>query len=757
MRDKRKREKATRKNVLVVRRWVDRLPLWVKIVGIASIIPAIIFWYYACWALMFDLKKVSRMPATSFIYDCNGYVIQRIYDEHRLLVNATEIPMHLKQALIATEDRHFLWHFGFDPTAILRAVLGNFRGGRIVSGASTITQQLARNSADMSERTIDRKIKEIFLAMRIEMAFTKDEILLYYLNRVYFGRNIYGIGAAAEAYFGKRPSELTLEEAALLIGTIAAPNAYSPWKSPEKARGTRKKTLNRMREVGFITQEDADQAASEPIVLRPLREFPGSYAVEAIMKDLTELLPRDLIFRGGLNIRSTIDLTFQKTAELELEKGLQKVERSKRFPHISRAKWGEKRGADGGSGSPPYLQGAFVAIQNADGGVLAIVGGRNYEESPFNRALFGRRQIGSVVKPFVYAHAFNALNCSAFTRIDASPFDLKDPWNYYETSPQEGRKDVTIRRALETSDNYAAMRTGLYAGLKGFSYFMKSVCGATPPELPSSLLGAFEVAPLDMTSAFSVFPNYGVKIQPYIVESIRDNAGALIYKHPDKRARFLSPEIAFQINDLLQGVVEEGTARSLTSKWKVAGPIGGKTGTTNDYRDSWFVGYTSEITAGVWIGFDRPQSIMPSGYASRLAVPVWGRIMSLVNQQYRPKAFPPPPGIVQVQEMEKRGFWIFKKKYPIGRKEYVREDQVDGMLERVDQATLEDVGYNPDTGLYRKREKSWWDKIKAWFGWGRSDRFEVVKPSTPEGRAIIQNTDTTQAPKAREVDSAKKE
>jgi penicillin-binding protein 1A len=235
--------------------------------------------YYAGWALSFDFERVTRMPQTSFVYDRNGYVIQRLYDEHRILIDEDDIPAVLKQAILAKEDSRFYYHPGFDPIAIARSLVINLLAGDIETGASTITQQLARNSAGMFEKTFDRKLKELFLAIRIEAALSKNEILVHYFNRIYFGSHVNGVGAAAEAYFGKKPPDLTLAESAMLVGIIAAPNTFTPWNNPEKAREVRAYTLQRMEECGFITPEEATAAAAEPLALRPLVDIPGTYIV----------------------------------------------------------------------------------------------------------------------------------------------------------------------------------------------------------------------------------------------------------------------------------------------------------------------------------------------------------------------------------------------------------------------------------------------------------------------------------------------
>lgn len=695
--------------------------------------------HYAGWALTFDLTKVSRMPATTVIYDRNGYVIQRLFEEHRILVAGQDIAPVLKQAVIAKEDKRFLWHPGFDPIAILRSAAINLTGGRVTTGASTITQQLARNSAGMFERTLDRKIKEIFLALRIEAVFSKDEILTFYLNRIFFGGNLYGVGAAAEAFFGKSPKDLTLAESALMAGIIAGPNSFSPWRNPNKAREVRALVLDRMAEEGFISPSQADTAKKEPLVLRPRVDLPGSYVTSAVQASLPSFISRDLLYRGGLAIHTTIDINFQRAAEQRIESALARLESSPGYPHISRARWLASDPAD--TEAPPYLQAAFVALSNRDGSILAITGGRNHDESTFNRALHGRRQIGSTIKPFVYAHAFNTLNFTAFTEVDASPFDLTRP---DPAHVPEGPDPVwtTVRDALARSDNYAVMRTGLAAGAESFVHFFQQCTGVRAAPLPSVFLGTPELTPLELATATSAFANYGVIIEPFLIESIATQDGTLLYRHIDRRRRVLSPQIAYQIHDLLAGVVDAGTASSLRSQFGLKGPLAGKTGTTNDYKDTWFTGYTTEATATIWCGFDRPKPIMPAGYSSRIALPAWAAVMAPSFKAYPPRPFNPPPGLQRVQmKRQTTSFFFFKKESASGRAEWVRDDQRGNALARLDRTT-------PLQQIHQPQAPSLWDRAVGWIWKPPAPDLFVPAPGDEEPRAVIQDNSETQAPRA---------
>lgn len=653
------------------------------LLGGVAVVGGLWLSYYVSWAWAFDMKKVTAMSAASIIYDRNGYVLQRFFEENRLPVSGDQIPDILKQAIIAAEDQRFYWHFGFDPFGIIRAAFGNLLGSRVTSGASTITQQLARNSAQMFERTLDRKLKELFLAVRLETVFSKDEILVLYLNRIFFGRDIYGIGAAAQGYFGKEPKDLTLSESALLAGVISGPNSFSPWRSPERAKQVRARVLDRMVKETYITSEQAMVSKEEPLVLRPLMELPASYVVAALWDEWPEFLPRELALRGGLRVYSTVDAAFQNAAEEELEAGLQEIERMPGYHHQRRSSWLRKESL---STSPPYLQGAFVAIRNADGGILAMVGGRNYQESTFNRAVESKRQVGSTLKPFVYAHLFNAVHATAFTEIPSEKFDLHHPELAFEGTANG--PFLTVRRALETSNNFCAMRAGLAAGVAGFVDLVRNATGEQIPPYPSSFLGACTISPLEMTKAYSIFPNKGVLIQPHLIDRIETADGKVLFEHEQVRRRILSPEVSFQIHHLLEGVVNNGTAQGLRSRFQLQGELAGKTGTTDDYKDGWFVGYNTAVTAGVWVGLDQPKTIIPQGYSTVVAVPLWGRIMQMADEHYPSGEFISPPEVKLARKAEERGWFLFSSTVVSGDAEYVRDEQRNDSLARVTHADM---------------------------------------------------------------------
>jgi len=703
---------------LVKRFWLMLLAAFV----VVACLGGMFLFYYFSWALSFDLSEVEKMPETTIVYDRNGYIVQRFYEQNRIFVSSDKIPKVMKQAVIATEDKRFYQHFGFDPFSMTRAFFQNLAGARTVSGASTITQQLARNSANMFERTFDRKLKEIFLAMRLEMKYSKDEILTLYLNRIYFGKQNYGLAAASDAYFGKEPKDLTLAESALLAGIISGPNSFSPWSNTAKAKSVQSKSLDRMVESGYITEAQAKKAETEPLVLRPLLTLPGSYAVAAVRDELPDFLSHDLLVKGGLKIFTTLDVSFQRAAEEQLELTLGEIEAMPGYRHPTRKAY---LASDSEEEKPKYLQGAFVAIDNPTGGILALVGGRKYEESTFNRATYGARQVGSTLKPFVYANAFNVLNISALTVVDESAFDLTKGAASGAIPLGPNPDFNTVRHALEMSNNYAAMRTGVLGGVENFAYLVKQATGEDIPAFPSSTLGACSITPLEMAAAYSVFPNQGVRVQPYLIESIWDKNGNVLYTHRETRYRVLSPEIAFQVHSLLTGVINNGTGRSLRSNFGLQGEYGGKTGTTNDFKDSWFLGYSQSVTAAVWVGLDEPETVLGGGYASRLAVPAWGRIMKLAEGHYPATPLTPPPGVQLVQQ-QAQGFFGSS---PVGSPEYLRTDQVqNGYLARLDGSAQSGLGTAPAIPP-RQARHDWW---KFW---------ESDTPQTNNGGNLDQDDD----------------
>ena len=601
--------------------------------------------FYAVWAQTFDFKKVGEMPERNTVFDVDGKIYSRLAGANRLIVPLNEISPHFINALIAREDTRFFKHGGLDPRGVARALVRNISGGSVREGASTITQPLARNSLPLGGLTLRRKMLEAMVALRIERQFTKQQILELYVNRIYFGSGCYGIETASQAYFGKNASKLNLSEAALLAGLIRSPNRFSPLRNPEGAAAERNSVLDRMLELKQISAREAEQARTAKVTSnrKRLPQIQENYAMDAVQRDLNAILTPEQIDFGGLHIYTTLDPTVQRAAEQSLEAHLHKVENQSNFRHPTKASY--RPPAEGEDSSMPYLEGAVVVIDNASGGIRALVGGRDYEQSKFNRALApANRQVGSSFKPFVYALAFSrGLLPGGF--IDDGPIQPGEVRGAGNWSP--GNSDNTYNGVqpasygLIQSRNTMSVRIGDLVGPDEVQKAARHLgLGENIPEGPATYLGSFETNLKDLTAAYSVFPNGGVRKQAYIIERIDDQDHNPIYRAAHVSAPGIDPGAAWMTSQLLEQVMTRGTGASASSLgFKL--PAGGKTGTTNDYKDAWFLGYTTALTCGVWVGFDQPQTIMARGYGAALALPVWANVMSKAAQRYPAQAFQP--------------------------------------------------------------------------------------------------------------------
>ena len=601
--------------------------------------------FYGVWAETFDMKKVGEMPERNTVFDVDGKIYSRLAGANRLKVSLSEISPFFVDALLAREDTRFYQHGGIDWRGILRALVRDILSGSAKEGASSITQQLARNSLPLGGRTLSRKLLEAMVALRIERDFTKQQILELYINRIYFGSGCYGVETASQAYFGKHASDLTLSEAALLAGLIRSPNRFSPLKNPEGAAAQRDAVLKRMVELKKISAAQAGQARQARVNAHPKRllQIQENYAMDAVQRDLSLLLTQDQIDNGGLFIYTTLDPTVQDAAQAALETQLTKIEHQPNFHHPFKANY---QTADNGDESAmPYLEGAVVAIDNASGGIRALVGGRDYSQSKFNRALApANRQVGSAFKPFVYTLAFThgLLPGAAISDGPIQPGEIEGAGNW---SP--GNSDGTYggiqpcSYGLIHSRNTMSVRVGQFAGLDAVQKVATTLnLGENIPRGPAIYIGSFETNLKDLTAAYSVFPNAGVRKQAYIIERIDDQDHNPIYRAAHISAPALDPSAAWMTSQLMEEVLTRGTAASARSLgFKL--PAAGKTGTTNDYKDAWFVGYTSTLTCGVWVGFDQPVTIVPRGYGAALALPVWVQVMNKAAQRYPPQELQP--------------------------------------------------------------------------------------------------------------------
>ena len=608
-------------------RFVSRHPRLCKVIGVLVGTPLLLLvgvcLFYHIRASRYPLERVAELPQRTLVLDRNGNSLGHVYGhgENRIVVKVEDVSPFFVKALLAREDSRFYWHDGVDYLGVIRAVRRNMQEDRAVQGASTLTMQLARNSFGLTEKNFDRKLVEVALTRRIEHRFSKKEILELYMNRVYFGSGLFGIERAAQGYFMKPASKLSLAESAMLAGIIRGPSRFSPFRSLEAARAQQHEVLARMRQLRMITEEERQAAESAVVVLRPEKDRQSSpgYVVQQVYEDLSGFLQPEQISLGGLRIHTTLDRRLQNAAERSLQSHLAEIEKRSNFPHPAM-----KPGV-GESDETPYLQGAVVALDNATGGILAMVGGRDFDDSSFNRALHARRQVGSTFKPFVYAQAF-AMGLKPGTLVSDGAIDLPlDGGKRWKPDNSDGTfgGPTPAEVGLIRSRNTMSVRVGQIAGWEPVAQLARATgIEADLPSSPVLYLGAFETDPMTLTSAYSVFANLGVKRWPFLIESVESAAGETLYRHVRLQREVMRPSVAWLTAEVLEKVVNQGTgkaARELGYK----SPCYGKTGTTNDYHDAWFAGFTDKITCGVWVGLDKPQTIMRKGYGSALALPIW--------------------------------------------------------------------------------------------------------------------------------------
>jgi len=552
-----------------------------------------------------SVEEIAHYEAdlSTIVYDRNEKVITRLFRENRTWVTLDRISPFMKQAVIAAEDSSFYEHGGIDFTAILRALWVDITHGEVKQGASTITQQLARNLFLTREQTFNRKVREAILALRLERVFTKDRILEMYLNMIYFGHGAWGIHTASQLYFNKEPADLTLSEASLLAGIIKAPEYYTPKRHPERAARRQQYVLNRMREDGYISAEETETARKIELNFQNLEKpalmfDQAPYFISYILFD--HLLPKygsDMVYRGGLRVYTTIDLDVQKDAEEAIRE--------------------------------LKSEGAIVALEPSTGEILALVGGKNFEESKFNRATQAFRQPGSAFKPFVYTAAMqegirpvdHVLDApvSYDNGIDESgERDLWEPENY----AGKYRGEVTILEALTHSYNTVAVRVGHMTGIDRVLNTAREA-GFTSPHLPADLslsLGSASVTPLEMAAAYSVFANGGYRIRPYGIKRVTTAAGEILEQNGPEPVPAIAPEIVLSIRSVMENVVRAGTGRRAAIDGY---EIFGKTGTTNEYSDAWFAGGLPGLVTVVYAGHDDPVSLGRPGTGGAVAAPVW--------------------------------------------------------------------------------------------------------------------------------------
>ena len=591
-------------------------------------------------ALTHDLPQIRSLesfkPSTvTRIYSADKVLLAELFIEKRDPVSLKEIPDYLKSALIATEDRTFYKHSGVDLKGIARAIIKDIKAGEFVEGASTITQQLAKTLFLNPRKTITRKIKEAILAFQLERRYTKDEILELYLNQVYFGSSAYGVESAARIFFGKPVKNLDLSECALVAGMPKAPSRYSPLINKDLAVKRRNTILKQMKDTGIITETTYHMAVKEPLNLgqKEKSATQAPYFVEYVKKFLEDTVGSSRLYKGGLTVFTTLDFELQKIAEEAVANGLAALETRMKQQKIK----------------DPDPQSALVCLDVQTRGILTMIGGKDFYQSPYNRAVTARRQPGSAFKPIVYAHAIERGFSQDAAILDA-PVAFKNPGNK-EWKPQnfseKYKGEMTFRMALSLSKNIPAVRLIEILGPSSVARFGYELGleSTLAPNL-SLALGTSEVTLLDLTAAYAVFPNKGKRIKPFGVLEVLDRKGRIIWRVKPRKKVAMSREGAAIMTNMLEGVIQEGTGKNARV---IKHPVAGKTGTTNDYKDALFIGFSPSIVAGVWVGQDNFTTLGNRETGAKAALPIWIEFMTdaLATKPYQ--YFDMPDDVVRVR------------------------------------------------------------------------------------------------------------
>ena len=594
----------------------------------------------AFFAFTRDLPQIRtleafRPQAVTRIYSADKQLLAELYLEKRDPVPLDSIPSYIIAALIATEDRKFYTHSGLDLKGIARALIKDIIAGEFVEGASTITQQLAKTLFLTSRKTMVRKIKEAILAFQLERRYTKDEILELYLNQVYFGSGAYGVKSAARMFFNKPVGNLSLAECALIAGMPKSPSRFSPLINADLALKRRNIVLRQMLATGNIGVEDYNQAVAEEIRIggksKNLARTP--YFVEYVKKYLEDILGASRLYKGGLSIYTTLDLKLQSAAQRAVADGLLALDKRMEKQNIRQA----------------VPQAALVAQEVKSGAILAMVGGRDFDKSPFNRATAARRQPGSAFKPIVYAYAVEQGFAQNKLILDA-PVAFKGTGENDDWHPQNFSKaflgEITLRKALAISQNIPAVRLIEMLGPNSVARFAQrlGIESRLAPYLSLSL-GSSEVTLLDLTTAYTVFARGGKWIEPFGTMEVTDHRNRIIWRAKPQKKLVMSREGAAIVTNMLEGVVQEGTGRKALT---LRGPVAGKTGTTNNYQDALFIGFSPAIAAGVWVGLDPGGTLGDRETGAKAALPIWIQFMKNAPVTGSPPYFDLPDNVIKV-------------------------------------------------------------------------------------------------------------
>ena len=651
-------------------RWLIWIPLLLALLG--ALVAGVGLYYmrseFMTLAAQYDFKRLDRMESASVIYDRKGAQMGKIFIQNRNPVSYDKISPLLVNAVIAAEDQRFWDHDGVDYFGVLRAAQANWTAGRIRQGASTVTQQLARNSFELKERTYRRKLLEMALALQIEKKFPKEKIMEMYLNRVYFGGGLYGAEAAARGYFGVSAAELTASQAAVLAGLLKSPNSLSPWTNVEASKANRDVVLRQMRDLGMLDATAYREALAEPLTVRqrpePVRQ---SYALDYIRQQAIASLGYDRAMNGGFRIYTTIDTDMQRAAEAALQRRATEVEQRPGYGNESFEDFAGRLAAnppklgDSNTKQPTYLQGAVLVLDNQTGGVVVMVGGRDFRHSEYNRSVQGRRPLGTAFLPIVYAAAFEkgvfpgtvvqdwALD-NRLVGIGGAAGILGE-WGVERVDNQYDG-EVTAREAFVRGKNAAAVRVGFKTGLEAVGKVAKDA-GIESPLRPfaNAYLGTSEVTLEESTLAYTMFPGGGTRpARTHVIDRIEDSDGEVIYRRSEERKTVVSDATAWQVHSLMTDALARGTGdKAMTDYGLAVAGSAGKTGTAYGFTDVWYLGYSDRLTCGVWMGFDRPKQIFRGAFGRDLALPVWVDVMNSSREEFPSAVMKPPVTVEQVE------------------------------------------------------------------------------------------------------------
>jgi len=584
--------------------------------------------------------KDYRPSIATRVYADNDELIDEFFLEDRKVIKIADVPKFVIQAFVAAEDARFYQHSGFDLQSMTRAFFKNIEAGRVVQGGSTITQQVAKSLYLSPERSYMRKIKEAIIAYKIDKYLSKDEIMHLYLNQIYLGHGTYGIEAASQAYFGKSARYLTLPEVSLLAGLPKAPSSYSPFLHLDKARQRQVYVLERMVEDEYITQGQKERALAVPLKFRSVRpkEKIAPYFIENIRRYIQEKYGSDVLYKEGLEVYTTLNINMQKAARDAVERGLMELEARESY----------EKG---------QVQGALICMDARTGAIRAMVGGRDFKKSEFNRATQSRRQPGSAFKPFIYTAAFDKGMTPSSKLVD-EPIEYPDrsqPDGYWRPQNFDRKYNgpTTLRQALVQSRNVITIKLLQEIGVDYAAGYATNMGISSPLSRNLSLaLGTSGVTLQEMVRGYGVLANQGKRVVPFMIKKIIDRTGHAFEENQPKSEQVIDPRIAFVSAHVMQDVVESGTGRRVKS---IGRPVAGKTGTTDDMRDAWFIGFTPSLIAGVWVGFDQERSLGREEQGGRAAAPIWLYFMEKAVKGVPVETFQAPDGIVLIKVDPKSG------------------------------------------------------------------------------------------------------